>query len=85
VLVFPVIFFVWPDLPSWPARLGPTYYVLRPVYAASVEGAAFADVRVDLAVAAAICAVLLAAVAAVGRWLELRLAAGRPVKATASD
>jgi ABC-2 type transport system permease protein len=77
LLIYPVIFFVWPDLPTWPARLGPTFYFLRPVYAISVEGASLADVWVDLAVAAGIVAALVPLTARTGRWLERRLSAGR--------
>jgi ABC-2 type transport system permease protein len=77
LLIYPVIFFVWPDLPTWPARLGPTFYFLRPVYAISVEGASLADVWVDLAVAAGIVAALVPLTARIGRWLERRLSAGR--------
>jgi ABC-2 type transport system permease protein len=75
LLVFPVIFFVWPELPSWIGRLGPTYYFLRPVYAAAVEGAVFADVWGDLALAAGICVALVPLTRFAGRWLEHRLGA----------
>jgi ABC-2 type transport system permease protein len=77
ILFLPVVFFIWPDLPSWPARLMPAYYFLRPAFAVSVEGAGFGDVSGDLAVGAATCVVLVPAVVVVGRWLEQRLAAGR--------
>jgi ABC-2 type transport system permease protein len=77
ILIFPVIFFAWPDLPTWPARLGPTYYFLRPVYAISVEGASIGDVWLDLTIALAICLALFPVVVATGRWLERRLGAGR--------
>jgi ABC-2 type transport system permease protein len=77
LLIYPVVFFVWPDLPTWPARFGPTFYFLRPVHAISVEQAAFTDVALDLGVAAIICIALLPVVDTTGRWLERRLAAGR--------
>jgi ABC-2 type transport system permease protein len=77
VLFFPVVFFAWPELPTWPAYLGPTFYFLRPVYAISVEGATLADVGGDLAVAVVLIAALLPATIATGRWLERRLGAGR--------
>jgi ABC-2 type transport system permease protein len=77
LLIYPVIFFVWPDLPTWPARLGPTYYFLQPVYAISVEGATLADVWGNLAVAAGLIVALLPLSVRTGRWLERRLAAGR--------
>lgn len=85
ILVYPVVFFLWPDLPQWVARFGPTYYFLRPVFAATVEGAGFADVWLDLLVAAVIAAVLVPAAVAAGRWLERRLAAGRVTGLTADE
>jgi ABC-2 type transport system permease protein len=77
LLIYPVIFFVWPDLPTWPARLGPTYYFLQPVYAISVEGATLADVWGNLVVAGGLIVALLPLSVRTGRWLERRLAAGR--------
>jgi ABC-2 type transport system permease protein len=76
VLLYPVVFFLWPELPTWIARLGPTYYVLEPVWATAVEGATLADVGPELAVAAAICVALLPATVVAGRWLEGRLGTG---------
>lgn len=72
LLFYPVVFFIWPGLPTWVARLGPTYYVLRPVYVANVEAAGFADVWLDLTVAAVIVVALIPAVAAAGRRLQGR-------------
>jgi ABC-2 type transport system permease protein len=77
LLIYPVVFFVWPDLPTWPAGFGPTYYFLRPIYAISVEQATLGDVWLDLTVAVAIVVALLPLTAATGRWLERRLSAGR--------
>lgn len=77
VLFLPAVFFIWPGLPMWPARLMPAYYFLHPAFAVSAEGAGFRDVAGELAVGAAICVALLPVVAVVGRWLERRLATGR--------
>jgi ABC-2 type transport system permease protein len=77
LLVFPVIFFVWPDLPGWIARLGPTYWFLRPVYGAAVEGATLGEVWFDLVMAAVLCVLLVPLTALAGRRLELRIGAGR--------
>ncbi len=77
VLFLPAIFFIWPDLPIWPAYLLPSYYFLEPAYAVSVEGAGLSDVGWHLAIGAAICVALVPVVVAVGRWLERRLVAGR--------
>ena len=82
LLIYPVVFFLWPDLPTWIARLGPTYYFLQPVFAISIEGATLGDVAPSLLVAAAICGALVPAVAWAARWLERRIGEGRtrPVK-----
>jgi ABC-2 type transport system permease protein len=77
LLFYPVIFYVWPGLPTWPAQLGPTYYFLRPLFAVGVEGAGFAEVAVDLAIAAGICVLLVPLVVMAGRRLERRLGEGR--------
>jgi ABC-2 type transport system permease protein len=82
LLVFPVVFFIWPELPSWIGRLGPTYYFLRPVYAAAAEGAVFAEVWGDLAVAAVIAVALVPLTRLAGRWLEHRLGARGRVTAS---
>ncbi len=70
LLFYPVVFFIWPDLPSWIARIGPTYYFLQPIFDLSVGGAGFSDVAVEIAIGAAICLALLPAVLFMGRWLE---------------
>jgi ABC-2 type transport system permease protein len=80
ILFYPVIFFVWPGLPTWPARFGPTFYFLAPVHAVSVEGAGLADVWVELAVAAAICVALLPVTTLAGRRLEGRVGVRRAVQ-----
>jgi ABC-2 type transport system permease protein len=77
LLIYPVIFYVWPGLPDWPARLGPTYYFLSPLFAVSVEGARLPDVAVDLAIGGTICIALLPLVVLAGRRLERRLGEGR--------
>ena len=77
IIFIPVIFFIWPDLPTWPAYLMPAYYFLSPAYAAGVEGAALGEVALELAIGAALCVALLPAVIAAGRSMARRLVAGR--------
>ena len=77
IIFIPVIFFIWPDLPMWPAYFMPAYYFLSPAYEAGVEGAALGDVAVELAIGAMICVALLPPVVAAGRWMARRLVAGR--------
>ena len=74
LIIFPVIFPIFPNLPQWIAYLGPTYYFLDPVFKIAVEGAALGDVWVMLVIGAAICVALVPAVIALGHRLETRLA-----------
>ena len=75
VLVAPVVFFIWPNLPQWIAKVFPTYYFLSPLFEIAIRGAGLADVWVELAIGFAICAVLLPGVTALGRRMEATLAA----------
>jgi ABC-2 type transport system permease protein len=78
LLFYPVVFFIWPDLPGWIARLGPTFYFLQPIFDISVGGATLGDVAADLAIGAAICGALIPAVLYMGGWLERSRAGGEP-------
>lgn len=73
-LLAPVIFFIWPDLPTWIARIFPTYYFLNPLYEVAVKGTPPAEVWGELAVAAAICVLLVPVVLWSGRRMAARLA-----------
>jgi ABC-2 type transport system permease protein len=75
VLLAPVIFFIWPNLPQWIAKVFPTYYFLSPLFDIAIRSAGLADVWVELAIGFAICAVFLLGVAALGRRMEANLAA----------
>jgi ABC-2 type transport system permease protein len=75
LLMAPVIFFIWPDLPQWVAKLFPTYYFLNPVYQVAVKGAALEDIWGELVVAVLVCALLIPVVVWSGRRMTARLAA----------
>ena len=75
VLVAPVIFFIWPNLPQWIAKVFPTYYFLSPLFDIAIRGAGLADVWVELTIGFAVCAVLLPGVYALGRRMEASLSA----------
>jgi ABC-2 type transport system permease protein len=87
VVFLPAVFFLWPDLPTWPAYLMPAYYFLQPAYAVGVEGAGLADVARELAIGLSVCVLMVPIVIASGRRLQLRLAAGpgERSRSTASD
>ena len=74
VLYAPVIFFIWPNLPQWIAKVFPTYYFLAPLFEIATKGASLTDVWLELGIGLAICVVLLPAVFAMGRRLEASLA-----------
>lgn len=75
LVVAPVLFTLFPDLPQWIARLFPTYYFLQPIYEMSVLGTTFSDHLVQLAVSVGLCLAILPAVFAMARRLEQRVAA----------
>jgi ABC-2 type transport system permease protein len=71
---FPVILYLWPGLPGWIPRLGPTYYFLQPLFAIAAEGAGLGDVWPELAVAGGIILALLPAVGLAARRLAAQAA-----------
>lgn len=73
LIIFPIIFFMFPSLPQWIAKLGVTYYFLQPIFDLALFDAGFADVALDLGIAAAICLALVPAVFKAGSLLERRL------------
>ena len=75
LILFPVFSFLFPGVPEWIGRLGPTYYFLAPVFDVAVRGAALGDVAGDLAIAAVIVVALVPVVLMAGRRLEARIAA----------
>ena len=77
LLFYPVIFFIWPDLPGWIARLGPTYYFLQPIFDLAVNDAGLGDVADDIAIGVAICGALVPAVSFMARRLERTRGEGR--------
>lgn len=76
LLLFPAIFFLFPDLPQWIAKIGPTYYFLNPAFRVTAEGAGLEDVIGTLLIGVAICAVLAPLVSVAGRNLERKNAIG---------
>lgn len=75
VLLAPVVFFIWPNLPQWIGKIFPTYYFLSPLFDIAIRGAGLADVWPELAIGFGICAVFLIGVAALGRRMEATLVA----------
>lgn len=78
-LFFPVVFPIWPELPQWIARVGPTFYFLDPIFRVATENAGLAEVWPELAIGGAICVALVPVLAAAGRRLERSMASGARV------
>ncbi len=74
LLFYPVIFYIWPNLPQWIAKIAPTYWFLQPIFEVGVRDAGFGDVWVQLLIALAWIAVLIPAVRAMSKRLEQRVA-----------
>lgn len=75
LLFFPTVFYIWPDLPQWIGRLGPTYYFIDPAFRVIAEGAELGDVIGTLAIGGVIILALVPVVILAARRLEQRLAA----------
>jgi ABC-2 type transport system permease protein len=58
----------------WIANLLPTYWILGPLYAVAINGATFADLWPDLAVAGALAVLMAVAIVVLGRRMEAKLA-----------
>ena len=74
IIIFPMIFFMFPSLPQWIAKFGITYYFLQPIFDLALFDADFGDVAVNLGIAAAICVALIPLVMKSGGLLERRVA-----------
>ena len=72
VLIFPVAVWIWPSFPVWAAKLSPTYYIVHPIFALSVQGDSLASVAADLTVAVAWTVILGAAAVLVARRMRRR-------------
>lgn len=76
ILLFaPVIFYIFPDWPQWIAQVFPTYWIINPIFEVATQDAGLADVAGQLAVALAICAVLVPAVVLLSRRMTQQVVA----------
>lgn len=75
LIFFPVIVYIFPAIPQWIGRLGPSYYFLDPIFQAVANNAGLGDVWGELLIGVVIVLALVPAVAAMGRRLEHTLAA----------
>ena len=74
LLFYPVVFYIWPSLPQWIAKIAPTYWFLQPIFEVGVKDASLGDVWIQLVIALAWIAVLLPAVNAMAKRLEQKVA-----------
>ena len=74
LVVFPVIFFIFPDLPGWIPKLGPTYWFLDPIFSMAVLGTPFGEVAWKIGVAFLVCLAFIPLVRRSARKMERRIA-----------
>lgn len=74
LLFYPVVFYIWPNLPQWIAKISPTYWFLSPIFEVGVKDASFGDIWIQLVIALAWIAVLVPAVLAMAKRLEQKVA-----------
>jgi len=75
ILLFaPIIFYIWPNLPQWIAKIFPTYWMLEPIFEVGIRGGGFPEIGFELIVALAICVALLPILGLLSRQMELKLA-----------
>ncbi len=69
LLLAPALFYLFPQLPDWIARLFPSYYMLAPIIEMSLHDAVWADISGDVAVLGG----LIVAITILGVWLARRM------------
>ena len=74
LLFYPVVFYIWPNLPQWIAKIAPTYWFLQPIFEVGVKDASFGDIWVQLVIALVWIIALLPAVNAMSKRLEQKVA-----------
>lgn len=74
LLFYPVVFYIWPNLPQWIAKTAPTYWFLEPMFEVGVRNGELADVWLSMLIAVAWIAVFAVAVRATSRRFEQRVA-----------
>lgn len=74
LLFYPIVFYIWPSLPQWIAKISPTYWFLQPIFEVGVKDASFGDVWIQLLIAFAWILVLIPAVGAMSKRLEQKVA-----------
>lgn len=67
LLYAPAIIYLFPSLPQWIGRIFPTYYIIGPIVALTQEGAAWADIRLDVGILVLINLALILIAAVVAR------------------
>ncbi len=76
ILFIPAVFFIWPDLPQWIAKIIPTYWILELFFEVGIRGGGFPEIWFELIVTLAICIALLPILGLLSRRMELKVAVG---------
>jgi ABC-2 type transport system permease protein len=75
ILMAPVAWHIWPDLPQWLAKVFPTYWFINPIYEISILGKDLGDVGVDLVIGVGVAVVLGAIAVVLARRMQFKIAA----------
>jgi ABC-2 type transport system permease protein len=75
VLFAPAVLFLFPSVPTWIARIFPTYYFLGPLQDITINGASLTEVLPDLAIGLAVSIGLAVLAGLFAKRMEERLAA----------
>jgi len=76
VLFAPALWYIFPEWPSWIAKLFPLYWIIEPVWHVSIMRAPVAEVLPELAVASGITFALLGLVIVLARKMQTGTSAG---------
>ncbi len=75
LIFFPVVIYIFPGIPQWIGKLGPSFYFLDPIFRAVAGNAGLGDVWGELVIGVAIVVALVPLVVMMGRRLERTMAA----------
>lgn len=66
-LYAPALVYLFPAIPQWIGRIFPTYYIVGPIVKVTLEGAGWADIRLDVVILALLNLALIGVIAYVAR------------------
>jgi len=58
LLYAPVFFYIFPEIPAWIAKIFPTYYMIDPIIALSMQGGGWSEIAVNVGILGALIVAL---------------------------